>query len=139
MQDSIFTKIIKGELPGEVIFQDDTCFVILSIEPISTGHMLVIPREQVDHLWDLDQETYHHLFDVSKQVQQKLKTAYPEYERIGLQVEGFGVPHAHVHVFGYEKPMEQTMVDHHEWKKTVESPFTPIEQLHPVAEKLRAV
>lgn len=139
MQDSIFTKIFKGDVPGEIIYQDELCFVILSIEPISEGHMLVIPRAQIDHLWDVDTDTYHHLFDVAKQMKEKLIKAYPAYERIGLQVEGFGVPHAHIHIFGYEKPMEQTMVDIHEWKKTVDSPFTPVEKLHPVAEKLRAV
>lgn len=139
MQDSIFTKILKGDVPGEMIYQDDDCFVILSIEPISEGHMMVIPTEQIDHIWDVDRDVYHHMFDVAKQMQEKLKKTYPGYERIGLQVEGFGVPHAHIHVFGYEKPMEQTMVDHHEWKKTVDNPFASQEELHVVGEKLRAV
>ena len=58
MQDSIFTKIIKGEIPGEIIYEDDSCVALLTIEPISEGHCLVVPRKQVDHLWDAD-----HLWD----------------------------------------------------------------------------
>lgn len=137
MQDSIFTKISKGEIPGEIIYQDDTCFVILSIEPFTEGHMLVIPYEQIDHLWDLDQTTYHHLFDVAKNMQDTIKRAYPNYPRVGLLVEGFGVPHAHIHVYGYEHPLEKTVVDHIEWKKSVDSPFASSDQLRLVAEKLR--
>ncbi|MDQ5982219.1 MAG: histidine triad family protein [Patescibacteria group bacterium] len=138
MQDSIFTKISNGEIPGEIIYQDDTCFVILSIEPFTDGHMLVIPYEQIDHLWDLDEKTYHHLFDVAKKMQTIIKRAYPEYPRIGMLVEGFGVPHAHVHVYGYKYPLEKTVVDHVEWKKTADSPFAAADQLRAVAEKLRA-
>jgi histidine triad (HIT) family protein len=138
MQDSTFTKIINGEIPGEIIYQDDSCFVILSIEPFTDGHMLVIPRQQVDHVWDLDSDTYHHLFNVAKSMQEKLKVAYPHYPRVGLLVEGFGVPHAHVHVYGYEHPLEQTVIDHVKRKQGVDSPFATPDQLHPVAEKLRA-
>lgn len=138
VQDSIFTKIIKSEIPGEVIYRDDVCFVILSIEPFTDGHMLVIPRQQTDHLWDLDAATYHHLFDVVKRMQETLKKVYPDYPRVGMLVEGFGVPHAHIHVFGYKHPLEQTVTEHVQWKKSVNSPFATPEQLYPIAEKLRA-
>lgn len=138
MQDSVFTKIIKGEMPGEVIYQDDQCFVPLTIQPLTEGHMMVIPRQQVDHLWDLDDEIYHHLFRVARQMQAKLKIAYPDYPRIGLLVEGFGVPHTHVHIFGYTQPMEETILEHKAWKEQRGSSFVDAEQLHMVAEKLRA-
>lgn len=107
---SIFTKIINGEVPGEIIYSDDTCIALLSHEPITTGHTLIIPKSQVDQLWDLDEEVYHHLFDVAKQVSVMIDKAY-HYKRIGLVVEGFGVPHAHIHVFGYRQPLEPTIAE----------------------------
>ena len=137
MTDSIFTKIINDEIPGEVMYQDDQCFVILTIQPFTPGHMLVIPREQIDHLWDIDDQTYQHLFEVAKWMQDKLKKAYPDYERIGLLVEGFGVPHAHIHVFGYEQPLEGTIADHAAWKQSTDNPMVSADELHTVAEKLR--
>lgn len=139
MQDSIFTKIIKGEIPGEVIYEDETCFVILTIEPLTEGHMLVIPREQTDSLWDVDQPVYTHLFNVAKQMQSKIKNAYPDYERVGLLVEGFGVSHAHIHVLGFHQPLEPTIEKHVEWKKGASSPDISSDTLRTVAEKLRAV
>ncbi len=138
MQDSIFTKIIKGEIPGEVIYRDETCFVILTIQPLTEGHMLVIPHEQTDSLWDVDQQVYAHLFDVAKQMQTKLKNAYPSYERVGLLVEGFGVPHAHIHVLGFHEPLEPTIQKHVEWKTGTNSPVMSSDTLRTVAEKLRA-
>lgn len=139
MTDSIFTKILHGEIPGHVIYQDDTTFVILTIDPLSTGHMLVIPKLEVDHLWDLDDTTYHHLFDVARQMQAKLKTAYPDYERIGLIVEGFGVAHAHIHVFGCNQPLEKIVADRIDRKSHGENLVVSPETLQPIAEKLRAV
>ena len=139
MTDSIFTKILHGEIPGHIIYQDDTTFVILTIEPLSPGHMLVIPKLEVDHLWDLDDTAYHHLFDVAKQMQAKLKTAYPTYDRIGLIVEGYGVPHAHIHVFGFDQPLEKMIADRASRKSSGESLMISPESLQPVAEKLRSV
>lgn len=139
MTDSLFTKILHGEIPGHVIYQDDTAFVILTIEPLSVGHMLVIPKLEMDHLWDLDDTTYHHLFDVAKQMQAKLKVAYPAYERVGLIVEGFGVPHAHIHVFGCDQSLEKIIADRVARKARGESVMVSPDTLQPVAEKLRAV
>ena len=139
MTDSIFTKILHGEIPGHVIYQDDTTFVILTIEPLSPGHMLVIPKLEVDHLWDLDDKTYHHLFEVARRMQAKLKTTYPIYDRIGLIVEGYGVPHAHIHVFGYEQPLEKMIADRVSRKSSSDNLMVSQESLKPVAEKLRSV
>ena len=109
MEDSIFTKIIKGDIPGQIIYKDDTVAVLLTIEPLTEGHMLVVPLQQVDSLWDIDNTTYHHLWDVARQMAHRLQKIYPAYERIGTLVEGFGVPHAHIHVFGYEQPLNGTI------------------------------
>jgi histidine triad (HIT) family protein len=139
MQDSIFTKILKGDIPGEVIYQDNQSFVLLTIQPMTPGHMLVVPRQQIDHLWDVDNETYHHLFDVAKQMQELLNEAFPNYERIALGVEGYGVPHAHIHVFGLEKPLEETTVDFIGRKKSASNAQISPDELSVVAQKLRAV
>jgi diadenosine tetraphosphate (Ap4A) HIT family hydrolase len=136
MQDSIFTRIIKGEIPGEIIYQDDTSAALLTIQPLSPGHLMVVPKAQVDHLWDLDDSTYHHLFTVVKQMAERLKTAY-EYERVGMIVEGFGVPHAHIHVFGYEKPLEPTIIEYEAKKQTTNGYFAEPKDLKVAAEKLR--
>ena len=133
MEDSIFTKIIKGEIPSEYIYQDETAIVILTIEPLTEGHMLVIPKAQVDDLWELDTHTYHHLWDIAKAMTARLKTIY-DYERIGAVVEGFSVPHAHIHVFGYEQPLEPTIIKHAGHKD-----FASPEELREVADRLRAL
>ncbi len=112
MEDSIFTKIIKGKIPGQVIYEDETVAALLTIEPLSEGHLLVVPKAEVDHLWDVESETYHHMWDVARDMAALLKEKYPHYQRIGVVVEGFGVPHAHIHVFGYEQPLNETIIRH---------------------------
>lgn len=138
MQDSIFTLILKGQIPGEVIYEDDKSFVILTVQPFTEGHMLVIPKVQVDSLWDVDDATYTHLFHISKQMAAKLGNAYPSYKRIGVLVEGFGVAHAHIHVFGYDEPMEPTITNHIAWKKTLDGDMLNADDLKAPAERLRA-
>lgn len=97
MEDSIFTKIIKGEIPCYKIFEDEKVFAILDIEPLSDGHVLLFPKKQVDLLWDLDNENYKHLFDVAKKLSKKIQLEMNPL-RVGMVVEGFGVPHAHIHL-----------------------------------------
>lgn len=109
MQDSIFTKIINKELPGTFVYEDDQCVVIMTIEPLSPGHCLVVPRTQIDHLWDIDNVLYQHIMLIAKQVATAMRTVY-DYPRIGMLVEGFGVPHAHVHVIGLREGFEQTIL-----------------------------
>ena len=132
MEDSIFTKIIKGEIPGEVIYQDEQCFVILTIEPLSPGHMLVIPREQIDHIWDVPADLYQHLMRVTNDMAQLMRKVY-DYERIAVLIEGFGVAHAHVHVNGLNEGIEPTLLHHSSTKRNA----TP-EELKTEADKLRA-
>lgn len=132
MEDSIFTKIVKGKISGEVIYEDNKAAVILTVEPFTPGHMLVLPKVQVDHLWDVEPSTYHHLWDVAKQMADRLKKTY-HYERVGVVVEGFGVPHAHIHVFGYEQPLNPTIIDH-----VAHGTIASAQELAEVAEKLRS-
>lgn len=97
MEDSIFTKIIKGEIPCHKVYEDEKVFAMLDIEPLSNGHVLVIPKKQVDLLWDLEQSDYDYLWKIAKKIAQKIQTEMKPI-RVGVVVEGFGVPHAHIHL-----------------------------------------
>jgi histidine triad (HIT) family protein len=100
MEDSVFTKIIKGEVPCNKIYEDDNVIVILTIEPLTPGHSLVIPKKQIEFLWDLDDETYQKVMQVTKLVANRQKEVL-KVPYVGLKVEGVDVPHAHVHVIPF--------------------------------------
>lgn len=95
---SVFTRIINGELPGKFVWEDDNCVAFLSIAPVAPGHVLVVPRTEVDHWIDLDPATWMSIQKVAATIGQAIKLAY-QSDRIGMLVAGFEVPHAHVHVF----------------------------------------
>ncbi len=94
---SIFTRIIQGEIPGRIIWSDDVCIGMLDIRPLHPGHVLVIPREEVDHWLDLDDATTQHLNSVAKTIG-KAQESVVDCVRIGLMIAGFEVPHTHLHV-----------------------------------------
>ncbi len=93
----IFCKIARGEIPCQKIYEDDLSLAFLDLSPINTGHTLLIPKNHEDQLWDLDDETYHYLFNVSKKIKSSLQKTYSP-PRVGLVVEGFGVAHVHIHL-----------------------------------------
>lgn len=95
--DSIFTKIIKGEIPSYKIAENESFYAFLDINPNAKGHTLVIPKKQVDKLFDLDPETYTELFNFSRKIAAAIEKVIP-CDRIGLTVIGLEVPHAHVHL-----------------------------------------
>ncbi|MFC2109364.1 HIT family protein [Bacteroidota bacterium] len=95
--DTIFTKIIKGEIPSYKISENENFFAFLDINPNAKGHTLVIPKKQVDKLFDLDDETYIELFAYAKKVAAAIEKVVP-CNRVGLSVIGLEVPHAHVHL-----------------------------------------
>lgn len=97
MEDSIFTKIIKGEIPCHKIYEDDKVIAFLDVHPLAEGHTLVVPKQQVDHLWDLEESDYVYLWSVVKKLGVHLKNMIGS-PRVGIVVEGFGVPHTHVHL-----------------------------------------
>ena len=100
MQDSIFTKIINGEIPCHRIFEDDKVIAFLDIHPINPGHTLVVPKRQVDHLWDLGDDDYHYLMSVVKHIADHIRvTLNPP--RVGVLVEGFAIPHCHIHIIPF--------------------------------------
>lgn len=96
-EPSIFTKIIQGEIPCHKVYEDESVIAFLDIHPQIEGHVLVVPKQQIDHIWDTPDDLYVHLWDVAKRVQQKIKAVY-DPPRVGAAVEGFGVPHTHIHI-----------------------------------------
>lgn len=94
---TIFSKIIKGEIPSYKIAEDDRFFAFLDIHPLAKGHTLVIPKQEVDNLFDLDDETYRDLWLFAKKIARALDRSMT-CERIGVAVVGLEVPHAHIHL-----------------------------------------
>ncbi|MFM7271328.1 MAG: HIT family protein [Actinomycetes bacterium] len=94
---TIFTRIIDGELPGRFVWRDATCVAFLSINPLRTGHTLVVPRVEVDHWLDLDPSVNAHLVSVAQTIGNAQMAAFAPL-RIGLMVAGLEVPHVHLHV-----------------------------------------
>lgn len=106
MQDSIFTKIIKGEIPCHKIYEDDKTFVFLDIHPIQPGQALVIPKSQVEFVWDLTGEDYVAVMGTAQKIAQALRQVFPDKQRIGMLVEGLDVAHAHLKVFPFDTDEE---------------------------------
>lgn len=94
---TIFTRIIGGEIPGTFVHRDDLCVVFMSINPMATGHALVVSIEEVDHWIDCSPELAAHLFAVSHRVARAQEIAF-ECDRVGLIIAGYEVPHAHIHL-----------------------------------------
>ena len=95
--ETIFTKIINKEIPCHLVLENDVAIAFMDINPIAKGHVLVVPKLQVDYLFDLDKEIYHQLFDFAKIVADGLKKTI-HCKRIGMSVVGLEVPHAHIHL-----------------------------------------
>lgn len=95
--DTIFTKIIKGEIPCYKIAEDDNYFAFLDINPIKRGHTLVIPKSQIDYIFDIDDDYYKGLFLFAKRVASAIKESIP-CTKVGVAVVGLDVPHAHIHL-----------------------------------------
>lgn len=94
---SVFTRIIRGELPGTFVWRDDRCVAFMSINPLQPGHTLVVPIEEVDHWIDLDEDLACHLLGVARRIGRAQMEAFRP-TRIGLMIAGLEVPHVHLHV-----------------------------------------
>lgn len=100
MEESIFTKIIKREIPCHKVYEDDQTFAFLDIHPVQPGHTLVIPKKQIEFVWDLDLETYQAVMATVQKVGLRIRDVLkPRY--VGQQIVGVDVPHAHVHVIPF--------------------------------------
>lgn len=126
---TIFTKIINREIPGYIVAEDDRFIAILDIMPLVMGHTLVIPKQEVDYIFDLEDDTLAAMNVFAKKVARAVKKAIP-CKRIGVAVIGLEVPHTHVHLV----PMN-SMGDINFTKPKL-SPSK--EELSNVAEKIRS-
>lgn len=94
---SIFSRIVAGEIPCYKVAEDDNYFAFLDISPVAKGHTLVIPKKEVDYIFDLDDETYSGLMAFARRVARALQEAV-ECKRVGVAVMGLEVPHTHIHL-----------------------------------------
>ncbi len=94
---SIFTKIINGEIPSYKIAEDENCYAFLDISPLAEGHTLVVPKQEVDYIFDLEDELLMHLHLFAKKVAKAMKEVI-ECEKIGMAVIGLDVRHTHIHL-----------------------------------------
>lgn len=94
---SIFTKICNGEIPCYKVAETDDCLAFLDVSPITYGHVLVIPKKEIDYIFDIDDELFVKLHLFSKRVAKALKKVVP-CVKIGVAVVGIDVPHAHIHL-----------------------------------------
>ncbi|OYX36829.1 hypothetical protein B7Z00_04345 [Candidatus Saccharibacteria bacterium 32-50-10] len=99
--DTVFGKIIRGELPSHKIYEDDQTLAFLNIYPSTTGHTLVIPKVAVENVWDLSDEDYQNLMITTKKVARHLREVLG-VARIGQKIIGVDVPHAHVHLIPFD-------------------------------------
>lgn len=126
---SIFTKIINGELPSYKIAEDDKCYAFLDISPLAEGHTLVVPKQEVDYIFDIDDELYTHLHLFAKKVAKAIKQAVP-CEKVGMAVIGLDVRHAHIHLVPLKAVGDLNFAK--------EKLSLPVEQMKAIAEKIAA-
>jgi len=127
MTDSVFSKIRKGEIPGELLYEDDKCFVILTIGPHNPGHMLVVPIVEIADWQDLPDDVFGRMMKVAQYFGKATKAIY-DCPKVGLASVGFEVPHVHIHIFSL---FEIADIDHTKAK------HVQPEELKPEAEKFR--
>jgi histidine triad (HIT) family protein len=128
VEDSVFTKIIKNELPAHKVYEDELTIAFLPLYPIAVAHVLVVPKLQVDSFYDLPDKDYQALMNSVKKVAKRMREVV-EAKRVGLRVEGLDVPHAHVHVLAFNNAAEFNEVS---------DPSTPVDhnKLAQMADKL---
>ncbi|PZR30327.1 MAG: HIT family protein [Azospira oryzae] len=126
---SVFTKIINREIPGHIVAEDERFIAFLDITPLVTGHTLVVPKKEVDYIFDIEDDTLAAMNVFAKKVAHAVRKAVP-CKRIGVAVIGLEVPHAHVHLV----PMNTV----NDINFTQPKMKTTQEELAQVAEKIRA-
>jgi histidine triad (HIT) family protein len=109
MKPSIFTQIINGEIPCHKIYEDDRTFVFLDIHPVQPGHVLIVPKKQVEFVWDLENEDYQALMEVAQKIAKQLRDIL-DVPYVGEQIMGVDIPHAHIHLIPFTTGAEFRMV-----------------------------
>ncbi len=128
MEASIFTKIVKGEIPAYKIAEDDRYLAFLDVFPTTKGHTLVIPKQQVDYIFDLEDELYLGLMAFAKNIACAIEKAVP-CKRVGIAVVGLEVPHAHVHLIPINSMQDMNFSNKQKFSE---------EEFEEVANKIRA-
>jgi histidine triad (HIT) family protein len=127
MQDSIFTKIAKGESPCFKVYEDELTMAFMNINPVHTGHLLVITKQQVEFVWDLPDDLYHALMKTVKKVAVRMREVMPE-RYIHMGISGTDVPHVHVHLIPFNSEDDF---------KGDENTNPDMDEIKAIAEKLR--
>lgn len=99
---SIFSRIVAGEIPCHKIAENDEFFAFLDINPVAVGHTLVIPKQEIDYIFDIDDDVLGRMMAFAKQVAKAQKAAI-DCKRVGIAVMGLEVPHAHIHLIPIKK------------------------------------
>ena len=99
---SIFTKIIAGEIPSYKVAEDERFYAFLDINPVAKGHVLVVPKKEVDYIFDIDDDTLSNMMIFSKKVAKAIKKVI-DCKKVGVTVIGLEVPHAHIHLIPITK------------------------------------
>lgn len=94
---SVFTKIVNGEIPSYRIAESENCFAFLDINPLMKGHTIVIPKREIDYIFDLDDQLYDFLFSFAREIAGAIKKSV-DCKRVAVAVIGMEVPHAHIHL-----------------------------------------
>ena len=128
MENCIFCKIIKGELPSYKLWEDESYLAFLSIFPIKEGHTLVIPKTHLDYFFDLEDQVLSELMVASKKVSLILKNALePKTGKVGVMIAGLQVPHAHVHLIPMDNEAQLNFAKaHSETKETLQETLKKI-------------
>ncbi|TDE88903.1 HIT family protein [Occultella glacieicola] len=102
---TLFTRIIDGEIPGRFVWSDEVCVAFLTIEPLQLGHVMVVPRAEVDQWVDLPAGVAAHVFAVAQAIGTAQRSAF-DAARIGMLIQGYEIPHTHVHVWPSRSPAD---------------------------------
>ena len=125
---TIFTKILSGEIPAHKILENEKYLAFLDIRPVNPGHTLVIPKQEIDYIFDIDDELLKGLIVFSKKVASAIKKAIP-CKKVGVMVAGIEVPHAHVHLIPIQNVSDLNFA---------RAQSMPQEELASIAQKIRA-
>ena len=126
---TIFTRILDGEIPGRIVWKDARCFALMTINPIQPGHVLVIPRQEIDHWLDLPDDLRDHLFATAQTIGRAVMRAFRPV-KVGMAIVGLEVLHVHLHLMPIRQP------EHMEFARADRNPDP--KALDAAAQKLRA-